>query len=278
MLEEELGSKLPRPDVPSPEETEDSEAQKAVNALVDALTSPLPEPVEQMGDADRGRWLLAQLLNWHRREAKSFWWRYFYLAKELTDEERFEEPDAPGMLTFQESWPDPAPRARSTIHRFRFPPQEHSVRVGSQPHDPETLKSVGTVVFVDDDQGAIDIRLGSSRTAPAATSLIPCDFVRPQPKPESLQRLARWVLEHGIEGPGEFRSGRDLLTRRAPRFNGAEGQVLLLPGEMPESAARRIVSSLDQSYLAIQGPPGSGKSTVGAGMIVDLVGQGRRSA
>ena len=276
MLEDELGPELPRPSVPQPEETEDSEAQKAVNALVDALTFGLPESIEEMDDIERGRWLLAQLLNWHRREAKSFWWRYFYLANELTDEERFEESDALAMLTFQDSWPDPAPRARSTIHRFRFPPQEHAIRVDSQPHDPETRRPVGTVFFLDDDQGVIDIRLGNGRPVPTATSLVPFDFFGPGPKPESLQRLARWVLDHGMESHGEYRAARDLLGRQSPRFVGSEEQGLLAPGETTEAAARRIASSLDESYLAIQGPPGSGKSTVGAQMIVDLVEQGKR--
>ena len=276
MLEDELGSELPRPSLPQPEETEDSEAQKAVNALVDALTSGLPDSIEEMSDVERGQWLLAQLLNWHRREAKSFWWRYFYLANELTDEERFEESDALAMLTYQESWPDPAPRARSTIHRFGFPSQEHAIRVDSQPHDPETRRPVGTVFFLDDDQGVIDIRLGNGRPAPAATSLVPYDFVNPRPKPESLQRLARWVLDHGMEGPGEYRAARDLLGRQPPRFVGSEDQVLQASGETTEVAARRIAPSLEESYLAIQGPPGSGKSTVGAEMIVDLVEQGKR--
>ncbi len=275
-LADELGSELPRPAVPEPETTEDSEAQQAVNALADALVSPLPDSVEEMDNVEKGRWLLAQLLNWHRREAKSFWWRYFYLANELTDEERFEESDALGMLTYQESWPDPAPRARSSIHRFRFPPQDHGIRVDSQPHDPETLRPVGTVFFLDDDQGVIDIRLGNGRPTPTATSMIPFDFFGPGPKPESLQRLARWVLDHGMEGPGEFRAALDLLARRAPRFAGSEDQLLRAPGETTEAAARRIVSSLDESYLAIQGPPGSGKSTVGAEMIVDLVERGKR--
>ncbi len=276
MLEDDLGSELPRPSVPQPEETEDSEAQQAVNALADALVFPLPESLEEMNDVERGQWLLAQLLNWHRREAKSFWWRYFYLANELTDEERFEESDALAMLTYQESWPDPAPRARSTIHRFRFPPQEHAIRVDSQPHDPDTRRSVGTIFFLDDDRGVIDIRLGNGRPDPTATSLIPFDFFGPGPKPESLQRLARWVLGHGMEDHGEFRAARDLLARRAPRFAGSEDQVLRAQGETTEAAARRIASSLDESYLAIQGPPGSGKSTVGAEMIVDLVEGGKR--
>ena len=279
-LADELGGGLPRPSVHEPEETEDSEAQKVVNQLVDALTSGLPESVEQMEDVERGQWLLAQLLNWHRREAKSFWWRYFYLVNELTDEGRLDEADALAMLTFDSSWPDPAPRARSTIYRFRFPPQEHAIKVDSNPHDPETGKSVGTVFLLDDEIGVIDIRCGNTRPAPSASSLVPCDLVRPSPKPESLQRLAHWVLDNGIEGPGGFRATRDLLTRCHPQFGGSLGQPLLLEGEGVEDAAHRLGSYLalkiDGSYLAIQGPPGSGKSTVGAEMIVDLVNEGWR--
>ena len=275
-LADDLGGGLPRPAVPEAEETEDSDAQKAVNTLVDALTSSLPESVEQMTDVERGQWLLAQLLNWHRREAKSFWWRYFFLVNELTDEERFEEADALAMLTFDSSWPDPAPRARSTIYRFRFPVQEHAIKVDSSPHDPETRKSVGTVFFLDDEIGVIDIRCGNTRPAPAARSLIPHDYVPPKPKPENLQRLAHWVLQNSIDSHGELRATRDLLTRRYPQFGGASGQPLMLKGEGVEDATHRLVSSIDESYLAIQGPPGSGKSTVGADMIVDLVEQGEK--
>ena len=274
-LSAELGG-IARPSVPAPEETEDSEAQKVVNALVESLTSGLPETVEKMGDVERGQWLLAQLLNWHRREAKSFWWRYFFLVNELTDDERLEEPDALANLTFESSWADPAPRARSTIYRFRFPPQEHAIKLDSNPHDPETGASVGKVDLLDDERGLIDIRCGNTRPTPAARSLIPYDLVRPSPKPENLQHLAHWVLENAMDGPGAFRATRDLLTRRYPQFGGSSGQPLLLGGEYVEDAARRLVSSLNESYLAIQGPPGSGKSTVGAAMIVDLVEKGWR--
>ena len=272
-LAEELGEDLPRPVVKALKETEDSEAQKAVNELVAALVAGLPESPADMSGDQRGQWMLAHLLNWHRRENKSFWWRYFHLAT-LTDEERREETDALGELTFECSWPDPAPRARSTIYRFRFPPQEHAITVGSTPRDPEIQMSVGTVVSLDDEHGVLEIKRGSTQPAPVPRSLIPYDFVGPRPKPESLQRLARHVLEHGIEGPGEHRAARDLLKRSPPRFG--TGQPLLHAGEAAEEAARRLVAAIDESYLAIQGPPGSGKSTVGARMIVDLVARGRR--
>ena len=214
-LADELGGTLPRPVVPAEEETEDSDAQRAANELAETLCVGLPAAAEEMEDEERGRWLLAQLLNWHRREAKASWRRYFYLKDNLTDEEQREEPDALGELSFKESWADPAPRARSTIYRFHFPPQEHHIDIGSSPHDPVTGESVGTDVGLDDDVGVIDVRRGSNRPAPTPTSLIPLDIVSPQPKPESLQRLAQWVLDNSIDAPGRYRAARDLLMRRA---------------------------------------------------------------
>ncbi len=272
VLAVELGD-LPRPRMPEPEETEDSEAQQAVQVLADALTDGLPDEAGDWSYDERGRWLLAQLLNWHRREAKSFWWRYFYLRDELTDEERRDESDALGELTFERAWCNPAPRARSMIYRFNFPPQEHRIRVGDKPHDPVTGQAAGTVFEAGEDH--IDLKLGFGKPAPTATSLIPHGYVGPKPKPESLQRLARWVIEHGIDAPGEYRASRDLLMRRAPRA-GRPGGAALVGEDDAQEAAQQLVLALDESYLAIQGPPGSGKSTVGAQMIVDLVGTGRR--
>jgi superfamily I DNA and/or RNA helicase len=50
----------------------------------------------------------------------------------------------------------------------------------------------------------------------------------------------------------------------------------LLPGEDLVAGAVRIASSLDKSVLAIQGPPGSGKTYTGATMIVELLKAGKK--
>jgi len=254
----------------------DSEAQKEVHDLVNGLTDGLPADVDAGRDDEQGRWLMAQLLNWHRREAKARWWRYFFLRDELTDEGRREESDSLGELTFVGSSPDPAPRARSTIHRFQFPPQEHKLRVGDSPRDPETDSRAGTIVHLDNDAGIIGIKRKAADPAPSATSLIPGNDISDHPKPGSLQRLARWMIQYGIDGPGDHRATRDLLMRRPPRVGQSGHTALAETDENIQDAAHRLVTTLDQSYLAIQGPPGSGKSTVGAQMIVDLVAAGKR--
>ncbi len=299
---------FPRPTPSEPEENEDSDAQKEVNELANTLYPDTPESPETLEGEDRGRWLLAQLLNWHRREDKAFWWNFFRLLEELTDEERFEDSEPIAHTTLEDSWPDDSPRSRSNIYQFSFPPQDHSIKVGERPIDPITQKDVGEVVYLDDALGRIDIKRGRTRTRPEPTSLVPKNYINPSPKPASLPQLARWIIEHGIDASSDDapnaeatdasaakqddldapdavnldanRAARDLLLRLPPRLGESagqgEGQPLRHSGEDAQQAARRLVAALDRSYLPIQGPPGSGKSTVGAGMIVDCIERGQR--
>jgi uncharacterized protein len=94
------------------------------------------------------------------------------------------------------------------------------------------------------------------------------------PLRDSLLRVGEWVAEHGIEGPGEYRAARELLLRLAPEVRG--GEALRRPDEEALDAALRIVPALDGGCLAVQGPPGSGKTYLGAAAIVELVRRGRK--
>ncbi|MGE0227464.1 MAG: TM0106 family RecB-like putative nuclease [Dehalococcoidia bacterium] len=272
-LASEIGDPLPRPGIVAPEGTTDSETQQQVQALVDVLLDGLPADLDSASDVERGRWLLAQLLQYHRREEKSMWWRYFFLLRELGDDERLDEPDALVGVEY-EGVVDQV--KQSLVHRFRFPEQEQGCRVGQNAIDAETGTSVGTIERVDEDDRTVDIRRGKKQGTPTARTLIFLDRVPSAPKPESLRSIAEWVLAHGMDAPGTHRAARDLLMRRPPRVGQADGAGLARPGEDAQSAARRLVLELDESYLAIQGPPGSGKSTVGAEMIVALVAAGKR--
>ena len=78
-------------------------------------------------------------------------------------------------------------------------------------------------------------------------------------------------------GDGPFRAARDLLMRRQPASQGTpRWSLCALPGSAAVDAARRHVVNLDHTTLAIQGPPGIGKTWCGARMILDLVAAGRK--
>jgi predicted RecB family nuclease len=63
-----------------------NQARKIAAKLVDGLS---PDQT-QWTDEEYGRWVLAQMMEWHRREEKSGWWEYFRLCG-LSDTELIED-------------------------------------------------------------------------------------------------------------------------------------------------------------------------------------------
>jgi uncharacterized protein len=66
----------------------------------------------------------------------------------------------------------------------------------------------------------------------------------------------------------------DLLMRRQPSLK--HGRLLAVEGDDYLPALIHAVENLDQSVLAVQGPPGSGKTYLGSRTIAHLVAQGKR--
>jgi hypothetical protein len=139
--------------------------------------------------------------------------------------------------------------------------------------DPATGRSPGSVVALDAAAGTLDLRRGPKTDGPHPTSLVPSGHVTTAPLRDSLLRAGEWVAEHGIDGAGEYQSARKLLLRRAPGRPG--GESLCRPDEDALEAALRIVPAMHGDCLAVQGPPGSGKTYLGAAAIVELVRLGR---
>ena len=91
----------------------------------------------------------------------------------------------------------------------------------------------------------------------------------------ALCRIGEWVAENGVDAPGKYRAGRDLLLRKPPRL--ANGETLKQrASEKAVTTAERIGIALEDSAFAIQGPPGSGKTYTGARMICELVKRGKK--
>jgi uncharacterized protein len=266
---------IPRPGLLDGEASEElSEREAMVEALAARLTADVPAAGDARTAEQHARWLLAQLLSWHRREEKPAWWMYFHRLAYLTDEDFTDDRECIGGL---ELVGPVGAHKRSTIFCYRFEPQDHKFSVGSTPHDPRTGKPAGEVMEVDDALGRIDLKRGPSLAElPHPRALVPREPVRTDAQKAALVSIAEWVLAHGIDAPGDFRAVRHLLLREPPRIHGDERAApLVRSGEDGMTAARRCVAGLDESVLAVQGPPGSGKTYTGAHMIVDLLAGGK---
>jgi uncharacterized protein len=276
-LERQLGRPLERP-ATSADSTrrEPTEREARSEQLAAALTVGVSADPAARSSEESARWLLAQLLGFHRREDKAFWWRYFYLCG-LSDEELVDEREPLGAIVLVE---DLGPSGRDgRTQAFRFPPQDHRLGVGDSVDDPQTRQSTGSIVTLDDVGRRVVLHRTASQLARGLpSSLVPKEHVSIDGLEDSIARLAESVIAGGLDGPGPARAARDLLRRRPPRLAASHPAEALLrvDGETGLAAARRLAPILDQGTLAIQGPPGSGKTYTGARMIVDLVRRGRR--
>ncbi len=273
-LEAKKGNALPRQTFEEEEEEELSPQIQQVRALMERLTSGLPADETDWNPEQRALWLLAQMLEYHRREDKSAWWEYFRQC-DLTDEELMEDKNALGGLEYVGLV---GQVKRSIVHRYRFPPQDHSIDRAFQVHDPKTTASAGTVVAIDDPSGTIDIKRAINSQVPHPTALVPQNVLSSEAQHESLMRLGQSVANNGISGPGPYQAARDLLLRQPPRVALASLENMYdQKGEIAEKARQTLHSLCAQaSVLPVQGPPGSGKSYSGARMIAELVRRGHR--
>jgi predicted RecB family nuclease len=246
------------------------ERQKLVMALVARLIEGISADERERKEGQSAQWLLAQLLDWHRREDKATYWEGYRLA-DLDYEALLEERAGLAGLKFRERL---LVERKIPIDRYAFEKQETEARVESDLYIKG--EKFGCVAAVDLAGRTIDIKK-TRKTAEMHPATV---YVWERPfgvkeHAASLYRIGAWVAENGIDAPGSYRPGRELLLRRPPRLLASE-TLKPLASEKPETTATRIVLALQDSVFAIQGPPGAGKTYTGARMICELVKQGKK--
>ena len=221
--EASTGQAIPRPEMRSGKPGLDLAAQlDEVSDVKERLISDLPDDEAEWTEEQRARWLLAQMLEWHRREEKSAWWEYFRLC-ELSDDELQEDKTALGGLEYVG---EAGRIKRSVIHRYRFPPQDHAIDRALEVRDPRTQKSAGDLIAIDDHNRTIDLKRGATSSVPHPTALIPFDIVDSEVLRSSLLRVASAVADSGMVGQGDVSVGaRSSFAPRAA-VTGGHGRSL----------------------------------------------------
>ncbi len=280
-LEQREGMVLPRPTPANEHGSDESVAERtAVQALVARLVEGTsPDPAERAKHpAEAGRWLLGQLLEWHRREDKASWWRFFDLLE--MNEVQLLEAREPMTGLVPLGSPEQKAGGNGTW-TFSFPEQEHGLDAGTDAWDPVLPKEIraatGRVTGVDAVAGTLTLyRSKAQALMPLPVSLVPNGIIPTGGLAASLRRTGTWVADNGIDATDAHLAATRALLLRRPPAGGGPGTSLRLDGETTLGAAVRLALGLDGDVLAIQGPPGSGKTYTGAHMIVALARAGKK--
>ena len=260
-----------RPDIPRPprkdgdESEEQEQRSKDVQDAMDALLKGVPDDKTQRTKEQHARWLLAHMLEFHRREDKVTWWE-FYRLRDLTDEDDLldERKVIAGMRFLKRV----GGTKKCPIDRYTFPSQDIDAR------EDDTLKTsdegtLGHIEAIDREKRIVDIKKTQKKADEHPSWAFVHSYISSKEIVASLMSLAADIAKNGFTPKS---AARDLLLGNPPRLKkGAFGPT---KGEDPVDFAKRTVLSLDRSLLAIQGPPGAGKTYTGARMIVACVDAG----
>jgi uncharacterized protein len=263
------GTEVPRPNLSDSTATENvTDWIIKVGELAGRLTAGVPDDPEVRSEEQQARWILANILDWHRREQKAAWWEYFRLSDLSADELRDERAGLSGL-----EFIGVVDRKQKTpIHRYSLPPQETELRGGEQLNSIGGA-SFGTLEAISFSDWTIDIKKRKDTADVHPEAVFAHKVVGCPEQQNALLRIGEHVGDHGLhDDGGPYLAARDLLLRAPPRLGGA---AIREPGETTLEAAIRLCGQLDGGILPIQGPPGAGKTYTGAHMICELVRRGK---
>jgi len=254
-------------------EREQARTTDLERTLLQGIAQPQSdEEYYRLSDDWRTRYLMGHLLSYHRREEAPVWWAYFDRCENI-DTLQDQDSEAIGGLEYcSDAAPYKLkPADRNLVHTYRFPEQRHKLDRGYV-HDPRLQDSAGEIIEIDEEQNILRLkRSGSADDAKAVDALIPRGPINTDLQRSALTRIAQAYQAGTLQTqhPATF----DLLSSRDPRV---VGHSVLQPEEVSAQSVSAVVQALDNSYLFIQGPPGSGKSTTGSQVICDLLRAGKR--
>ena len=247
-----------------------------VERVMAALTEGIPADRDAWTDEQSAMWLMAQLVDWHRREDK---FSYFEMHN-LKDLEPKALADERAGLSGLSYTGFVGREKDSVVHEYSFDEQDSDVDEGDKLYwrhaTEDKEQAIGEVLTIDYKLRAMRVK----KVGEAVTVHPPAVFKWKRPIDnkvlrEALMAIAEWIVAHGVDGEGHHRAARDLLMRHAPRLT-RKNTLEQLATEKPFTTAIRVVGALTDSTFAIQGPPGSGKTFTGARMICDLIAKGKR--
>ncbi|HEV8721691.1 MAG TPA: TM0106 family RecB-like putative nuclease [Candidatus Binatia bacterium] len=259
--------KLRRPELPWPELPQPRAVSEEAAEALDARQR-LREQLLEGAEPGTSRWLAAELLEYHRREARPAWWWYFERLG-MRPEELVEDVESIGCL---EADPNisPEPLKRSLVYTLKFPPQDHKLGPGSA-CDAATGKSAGQILEIDDATGTLKLLRGPK----LSKSPLPNALIAGGPYDDRQQRNAVFRVAESIQrGGGRYPALEAILSRERPRIHGFTGGGQLQTTDLAK--IKELALGLDASYLFVQGPPGSGKTSTGAELIAHLLENGKR--
>jgi uncharacterized protein len=254
-------------------------AARKIAAAAPAVPPVLPPDVAARLDtgarlrqqADETSIVLADLIDFHRREEKPMWWRMFDRAEATSEELR----DDPGCIEGIQAVGSPAVEKLSLVQAYSFAPEQECKLAAGDKTDVMfsfNLEAKLKLVELDASAGTLALKIGKKGLTekfggafPQQGSLLPYEYVPAQSIQLALAEVSAKHLSGQLHAPVAALLNR--VTPATPLQNAGESSV---------NAAIRVSGAMNGGCLVVQGPPGTGKSYTASRVIASLLAAGKK--
>ena len=203
----------------------------------------------------------ADLISFHRREARPKWWAVFHSATLQTDELVDVDYALAGL-----SGPERVGEVRqSAIWRYTAPAQQIAISRGKSVFCVDTQVGAGTVHDVSEHGDWIELTRAKRLEPLHPRAVMDKSVIRDDVLRDSIATAARAEL-----------IGNDTLAARLLRHEVPSATAFEAAGSVGADAVVALGSNLRGAVLAVQGPPGTGKTYAGSQLIQRLYDEGKR--
>lgn len=247
--------------VDSPAKLEADGLRAALARRLDGESALPPGAERQLTD------MALHLVDFHRREQKPQWWKYFD-CMEMEPAELLDDAECLAGLTRDPDAPI-TPIKKSRLVTYTYPSQDTKLRSGSKATRLDTGKEI-ELVEVDPENRVVQLKFGPSHDLVDALNLGPTKPIDSAGLQLEVFRFAQSVLE----GDERFQATKRMLAKQLPQVTGVAVGEPLVPECPAVEDVLSVVKRLEESYLVIQGPPGAGKTYTGSRVIAGLLKAG----
>lgn len=238
---------------------------------MDPTTQLIAELLESAAPDDWKTRMLAYMLHFHRREDKPVWWEIFD-KRDWKESDLYEDLNSLSGLIATDRWGEKS--KRSLLYEYSFDPtQETKIDKADTVcfyNLDGSFESI-TVKDIDFERGLIAL-VSAKIEPPKQINIVRKDLTGLGAISDSIFEIVT-AFKEGGDLPSAL---DDFLERKRPRIARHVDGEPLLSSRTDSDTAIDVIRRMNETTLCIQGPPGCGKTYLGAHAIMALIADGKK--
>ena len=223
--------------------------------------------------------LLSDVIGFYNREQKPQWRQHFD-RKDLSDSDLMDDRECIGNMKLVSVFQD----KRSLVYKYIFPEQEYKLKEGrtciiANNTDPERGDYAGKIQELDQIKRSLLLRKGVSKEDKQLPKILSIgEKVMDHARFENLNKNIYRFCDNVLEKKDGYNAIKDFINRDIPKIKGIKKGEKIIKTEKYDDEIPKIILNLQNSYLYLQGPPGSGKTYQSANAIIELLKNNKKIA